>query len=137
MRGGGRRREEVRAKNKQKRLDAEARRKQAELDRLAAERRALSQQQQAQSVAMQRQFAAQEAAQGVKASELRAEQAETLGGIRAQGSAVNQSLQILCQEQPQAPTASQTPRTKTRGAKATATNIARGSTRSRGPNLSI
>ena len=86
---------------------------------------------------MQRQFAAQQQAQQTQVDGLRAEQAETLGGIRAQGSAVGQSLQILGQELPQAPTASQTARSKTRGAKATATNIARGSTRSRGPNLSI
>jgi hypothetical protein len=86
---------------------------------------------------MQRQFADQQSAQATKVEGLQTEQAEALGGIRARGQAVGQSLQILGQAQPEAPTASQTPRTKTRGAKATATNIARGSTRSRGPNLSI
>lgn len=135
--GGGEKREAVRAKNEQKRLDQIARTKQAELNRLSEQRNALAQQQEAQSVAMQRQYQEQESAQSTQIAGLKTDQAETLGRIRSQGSAVGQSLQILGQESPSAPTASQTVRPKTRGAKVTATNIARGSIRSRGPNLSI
>jgi len=135
--GGGQEREKVRAENQQKILDQQAKNKQKDLDQLAANRNALAQQQQAQSVAMQRQFSAQQSAQTTKVEGLQAEQAEMLGGIRSRGTAVSQSLQILGQVQPKAPTASQTAGSKTRGAKSTATNIARGSTRNRGPNLSI
>ena len=136
--GGKKRREKVRAENKQKRLNKEAEKKQKQLDRLAEERMLVARQQQAQSAVLQQQMVDQQVAQTARAEGLQAEQAKTLGGIKSRGQSVVSSLQILGQRQPTAPTASQTARAGgRRGASSTQANVARGSARSRGTNLSI
>jgi len=78
------------------------------------------------------------AGQGATAERLRIEQKERILRINTNAAATRGSLQILGQEQPMAPTAQLTKRKKgTRGVRQTATNISRGSSRSRGTNLSI
>ena len=58
--------------------------------------------------------------------------------IERAGNAASNSLRILGQDSPKGPTASQTPRaSRRRGAASSAANVARGSARTRGTNLSI
>ena len=130
------------AKRRQAQADAEARRRQEEMNRLAAQRQAAAAAQQAQLVAMQKQQAETEAAQKQQVAQLQAEQAERIGGIRARGNAVTQSLQILAQQgQAQAPTASMAPRKQgARGARSTTAALRMGATGSgsgSGSNLPV
>lgn len=81
---------------------------------------------------------AQVTEQKATADRLRIEQEQQTTQIRTNAAATRGSLQILGQQQPMAPTAQMSEKKKrTRGVRQTATNISRGSLRSRGPNLSI
>lgn len=161
MCGGGNRQAEKRAAERdQKRLDKQAREAQAELDRLADDRSALAAQQVADSALLQQQFADQRQTQidnaaglqgkqdakllGIKdeqnrkSAELATAQAVKVGGIRSRGQAVSSSLQILGKQNLTGPSASSTKGKSVRkGAASTAAQVTRGSTRNRGPNLSI
>ncbi len=115
-----------------------AKKRQAEVDAQAAKRNALMAQQQAESQRLQAQMAKQQKAQTKKVAGLESQQAERIAGVRSRGQSAVSSLQILGQTQPTAPTASQTANSRSRrGAGSTQTSISRGSTRGRGPNLSI
>ena len=97
--------------------------------RLAEERRALIAQQQAESVKYQQQMASQRVQQSAKAEELQSQQTERIAGIRARGTAVTQSLQILGRGGSQAPTAAVTRRgDKPQGARSTSASLRMGST---------
>lgn len=88
----------------------------------------------AAKAAAEKQIAEQQAT----AERLRIEQEQRITRINANAAATRGSLQILGQEQPMAPTAQLAEKKKgTRGVRQTATNISRGSSRSRGTNLSI
>lgn len=145
-------------------LNAEAKRRQAELDRIAADRQSAAAAQQAQIAAMQQQmqqqvaaqqaaaraaeerkaqgFAQAQAEQQQKLTQMRAEQEQRMGGIRATGSALRSSMQILSQQGgKQAPTA-QLDRKKNKavGARSTSAALRMGSTGSgsgSGANLSV
>lgn len=86
------------AKRRQAQADEEARRKREEMERISRERQAAAAAQRAQLIAMQQQQAEQEASQQAEVAQLRAEQAERIGGIRARGQAVSSSLAILAQQ---------------------------------------
>jgi len=102
--------------------------RQREMERIAREREAMAAQQQAQLVAMQQQQAQQEIAQQTRVSELQTAQQERLGGIRARGQAVTQSLQILAQSSGQGPTAAMTnPKAAQSGARSTTASLRMGS----------
>ena len=76
--------------------------------------------------------------QKATADRLRIEQEQRITRINTNAAATRGSLQILGQQQPMAPTAQMAEKKKkTRGVRQTATNISRGSSRSRGTNLSI
>ena len=95
--------------NGQAEADAQAAAAQVELDRQAAERENILQAQREQTVEMERQQAVIVAQQEAQATQLQAQQTERLAGIRAAGSAVTQSLQILGKQQAkQGPTAAAT-----------------------------
>ena len=112
--------------------------RQAEVDAQADQRNALIAQQTAESNRLQSQMAKQQQKQNIKVAGLQQQQQTQLAGIKSRGNSVVSSLQILGQKQPSAPTASQTARSRVgRGAGTTSTNIARGSARNRGTNLSI
>jgi hypothetical protein len=112
--------------------------RQKQVDELASQRDALIAQQQAESQRLQAQMVQQQGEQSKKVAGLQVQQAEKLSGIKSRGQSVVSSLQILGQRQPTAPTASQTAsRPSGRGAASTQANVARGSARSRGTNLSI
>jgi len=112
--------------------------RQAEMDALSEQRNAVMAQQQAESQRLQAQMVEQEEEQSKKVAGLQAQQAEKLSGIKSRGQSVVSSLQILGQRKSTAPTASQTAsRPSGRGAASTQANVARGSARSRGTNLSI
>lgn len=112
--------------------------RQAEADEMASQQRALMAQQQAESQRLQAQMVQQQQEQSKTVAGLQVQQAEKLSGIKSRGQSVVSSLQILGQRQPTAPTASQTAQTGgRRGASSTQANVARGSARSRGTNLSI
>lgn len=88
----------------------------------------------AAQAAANRQIAEQKAT----AERLRIQQEQRIQRINTNAAATRGSLQILGQEQPMAPTAQMAEKKKgTRGVRQTATNISRGSSRSRGTNLSI
>ena len=91
---------------------AEIQRRQQVKDQLAAqaaERENILKAQREQAVEMERQQAAIVAQQEAQATQLQAQQTERLAGIRAAGSAVTQSLQILGKQQAkQGPTAAAT-----------------------------
>ena len=125
------------AKEKQKKQQEEQKKQQAKLDAIANQKKALAAQQQAQSIAMQNKFAAQQTAQLAQIDGLKAEQAVKIKGIRSIGQAVSSSLNILADQQLRAPSAAVSPRRRRRGAASTAAQVARGSSRNRGPNLSI
>lgn len=120
---------------------------QAEIDRrdaprrLAEERRALIAQQQAEAVKYERQMADQQAQQVAQTEELQAQQAERIGGIRARGQAVAQSLQILGQQGSKAPTAAMSrPKTRQATARSTSASLRMGSTSTgagSGANISV
>jgi len=115
-----------------------AKMRQKEVDELSSQRKALIAQQQAESQRLQAEMVEQEKAQSKEVLGLQSQQAEKLSGIRTSGQSVVSSLRILGQKQPMAPTASQTAsRPSGRGAASTQANVARGSARSRGTNLSI
>ena len=108
------------------------------VDELAEQRNAVMAQQLAESQRLQAQMAEQSNAQIEEVAGLQEQQAKRISGIKSRGQSVVSSLQILGQEQPMAPAASQTAsRKKGRGSSATQANVARGSARSRGTNLSI
>lgn len=112
--------------------------RQKQVDELSSQRDALIAQQQAESQRLQVQTVQQQQQQSKKVADLQVQQAEKLSGIKSRGQSVVSSLQILGQRQPTAPTASQTAQTGgRRGAGSTQANVARGSARSRGTNLSI
>ena len=112
--------------------------RQKQVDELSSQRNALIAQQQAESQRLQVQTVQQQQEQSKKVAGLQVQQAEKLSGIKSRGQSVVSSLQILGQRQPTAPTASQTAQTGgRRGASSTQANVARGSARSRGTNLSI
>lgn len=112
--------------------------RQNQVDQQAAQRQALIAQQQAQSVALQRQMGQQRTEQDEEVSRLTGLQSKKISGIKQRGDAVVSSLRILGQEQPMAPSASQTSsRGRRGGARTSKATIARGSTRSRGINFSI
>ncbi len=112
--------------------------RQAEADEMASQQNALIAQQQAESQRLQVQMVKQQQEQSKKVAGLQVQQAEKLSGIKSRGQSVVSSLRILGQKQPMAPTASQTAQAGgRRGAGSTQANIARGSARSRGTNLSI
>jgi Skp family chaperone for outer membrane proteins len=100
-----------------------------ELNRLAREREAIAAQQQAE---MQRLAAEQEAAmaaQSQQTAEMKAQQQEQLAGIRARGTAVTQSLQILARQgAQQAPSASVGGKPTVQGAKQTTAGLRIGAT---------
>lgn len=76
--------------------------------------------------------------QKATAERLMIQQEQRIRRINTNAAATRGSLQILGQEQPMAPTAQLAEKKKgTRGVRQTATNISRGSSRSRGTNLSI
>ena len=78
------------------------------------------------------------AEQRATAERLRIQQEQRIARINTNAAATRGSLQILGQEQPTAPTAQTSEKKKSaRGVRQTATNISRGSSRSRGTNLSI
>jgi hypothetical protein len=158
--GGKRKREEVRARNQQSRLDQEARRKQAELDRLAQQRVAVAQQQQERSSALQAQQSQQIAAQQAESALLQEQQVQRIAGIEgraaastaaaekskvesmAAGRAVASSLGVLSKaERAQGRTASVSKRGgKSRGSRQTTASLNIGATSSgsgSGSNLSI
>jgi len=77
-------------------------------------------------------------AQAANVKRMAATQAKKVGGIRSRGQSVSSSLSILAEQQPMAPSAVRTdPRARRKGAASTAAQVARGSSRNRGPNLSI
>ena len=76
-------------------------------------------------------------AQAANVKRMAAAQAVKIGGIRSRGQAVSSSLNILADQQPTAPSAAVSPRRSRRGAASNAAQVARGSSRNRGPNLSI
>ena len=161
MCGGSNRQAGKRAAEKeQERLDQQARDAQAELDRIADESNAIATQQLAESARLQKQFADQQQDQRDRVTSLEAQQDEKLlgikneqnrkseelataqavkvGGIRSRGQAVSSSLQILGKQNLTGPSASSTKGKSVRkGAASTAAQVTRGSTRNRGPNLSI
>ena len=76
--------------------------------------------------------------QKATADRLRIQQEQRIQRINANSAATRGSLQILGQQQPMAPTAQTSEKKKSsRGVRQTATNISRGSSRTRGTNLSI
>ena len=78
------------------------------------------------------------AEQQATAERLRIQQEQRIQRINTNSAATRGSLQILGQQQPTAPTAQMAEKKKgRRGVRQTATNISRGSSRSRGTNLSI
>lgn len=123
--------------------------RQKQADEMASQQRALIAQQQAESQRLQAQMVQQQQQQSKTVAGLQTQQAEKLAGlqqqqqdrisgIKSRGRSVVSSLQILGQGQQTAPTASQTAQTGgRRGASSTQANVARGSARSRGTNLSI
>lgn len=126
----GAKQREQNARREQERQNQIAAQRQAELNRLAAEREATAAAQQAQLQVVQQQMAAQTVAQQAKADQLGAQQQERLGGIRAAGTAVTQSLRILGQAGgQQAPTAAVAPRQKAQaGARSTTASLRMGAT---------
>lgn len=135
-------------------------RRQSELDALANQRNQVMQQQQAQSQALQAQqaqamaeqksqvtqlraqqskkLAEAEATQAANVERLAADQKTKLGGIKSRGQAVSSSLQILGKGSLTGPSATNTtPKASRKGAASTSAQLARGSSRNRGPNLSI
>ena len=116
------------AKRRQAQADADARRRQEEMDRIARENRAAAAAQQAQLVAMQQQQLEQQAAQDAEVAQLKAQQTERIGGIRARGQAVASSMTILAQQGgKQGPTAAvDTTQKTTRGAKTTQASLRMG-----------
>ena len=97
--------------------------------RLAEERRALIAQQQAESVKYQQQIADQRVQQSAQIEDLQSQQTERIAGIRARGTAVTQSLQILGRQGSQAPTAAMTKRVnRPQGARSTSASLRMGST---------
>jgi hypothetical protein len=113
----------------QERQNQIAKQRQEELSRLAREREAVAAQQAAE---MQRMTAEQElavAGQRQQTAEMRAQQQEQLGGIRARGQAVSQSLRILAlQGGQQAPTAAVAKRPQVAGARSTTAGLRMGAT---------
>jgi len=109
--------------------------------RLADERNALIAQQQAEMLAYERQMADQQDRQAEQAAGLQAQHNERVTGIRARGSAVAQSLQVLGQKGLQAPTAQMTKRTNAQqGARTTSASLRMGSTSAgagSGANISV
>ena len=126
------------AERRQRELDREAERRQREIDALAAQRSALAASQSQQLQAYKSQSAQLQSANSAKINELKAEQASEVAGIERAGNAASNSLRILGQEQPMAPSAKQS-RKKTRGSgsKLTAARYQRGTGSTRGTNLSI
>jgi hypothetical protein len=99
--------------------------------RLADERRALIAQQEAQMAAYEQQLKDQQDAQAKTVADLTAKQAEKVAGIRARGTAVTQSLQILGRPNATAPTAAMTKRAeRPKGARTTSASLRMGSTSS-------
>lgn len=126
------------AKQKAKEAEKKAKQRQAELDALAKQRTLLAAEQQSKKVELESQLAAQQKSQAAQVDELKGQQAERIAGIRAAGGAAATSLRILGQNQPMGPTAQiTTTRNSRRGAGTTSALVARGSSASRGTNLSI
>jgi hypothetical protein len=76
--------------------------------------------------------------QAANVKSMAAAQAQKVGAIRSSGQAVSSSLSILADKEPTAPTAVKTnSRARKKGAASTAAQVARGSSRNRGFNLSI
>ena len=112
--------------------------RQAEMDAMSDQRNAIMEQQRSESQRLQTQMVQQQEQHSKDVAGLQTQQAEKVSGIRSRGQSVVSSLRILGQQQPMAPTASQTAsRPGSRGAASTQANVARGSARSRGTNLSI
>ncbi len=111
--------------------------RQKEADELASQRNAVMAQQQAESQRLQAQMLQQQKAQEKKVAGLQAQQAERVSGIRSRGQSVVSSLAILGENQPTAPTASQTARPTKKGAGTTKAAVVRGSAQGGGINLSI
>jgi len=112
--------------------------RQREADELASQRNAIMEQQRSESQRLQTEMVEQQKQQSKNVAGLQAQQTEKLTGIRSRGQSVVSSLQILGQQQPMAPTASQTASRSSGGrAASTSSRVTRGSARSRGTNLSI
>ncbi len=134
--------------------------RQKQLDDLARRRTALAQQQAQRRAQLQAQADAAVAGQRAQAERLRIQQSNRLAqmssqntaqrnaikaqtaarvaGIQRAGGAAATSLRILAEKQPMGPNAQQTPRNqRRRGAGSTSANVARGSSSTRGTNLSI
>ena len=136
--GGGSSRARRDAERRQKEANKEAERRQRRLDALAAQRSALAASQSQQLQAYKAQSAQLESDNSAKIDELKAQQASEVAGIERAGNAASNSLRILGQEQPMAPSAKQSrKKAKGSGSKSTAASYQRGSASTRGTNLSI
>jgi hypothetical protein len=126
------------AERRQREADERAAQRQAELDAIAAQRSAVAAAQVQQLNNYEAQAAQLELDNVARAEELQAEQDLKVAGIKRAGNAASNSLRILGQEQPMAPTARQTMRgSKASGGRRTAARYQRGTGSTRGTNLSI
>lgn len=126
------------AERRQREADREAERRQRELDALAAERSALAANQVQRLNAFKAKSAQIDASNQAQVAALETQQAEQVAGIRRAGNAASNSLRILGQNQPVAPTAKQTTRSsKKPGSRMTSARYQRGSGSMQGTNLSI
>ena len=150
MCNGGRRREEVRARNRQGVLDEQARKRQEELDRIAANRARVGLAQQQRKSELQAIAAAQEAAAIAEADQAtirfkgeRAAIEQSAQQKNRAGQAVGQSLRILAMSQGQEqgrPAVISKRRSANRGNRRTTASLSIGQTGSgsgSGSNLSI
>tara|TARA_B100000475_G_C14839008_1_gene248199 strand:+ start:199 stop:615 length:417 start_codon:yes stop_codon:yes gene_type:complete len=126
------------AERRQREADERAAQRQAELDALAAQRSALAASQVQQLADYETQASNLELQNIARAEELTAEKEVKVAGIKRAGNAASNSLRILGQQQPTAPTARQTMRRpKASGGRMTAARYQRGTGSTRGTNLSI
>ena len=126
------------AERRQREADERAAQRQAELDALAAQRSALAASQVQQLTNYETQASNLELQNIARAEQLTAEKEVKVAGIRRAGNAASNSLRILGQQQPTAPTAKQTTRgSKGPGGRLTAARYQRGTGSTRGTNLSI
>jgi len=126
------------AERRQREADERAAQRQAELDAIAAQRSAVAAAQKQQLSSYEAQAAQLELDNVARAKELQAEQDQKVAGIKRAGNAASNSLRILGQEQPMAPSAKQTMRgSKGTGGRTTAARYQRGTGSTRGTNLSI
>lgn len=126
------------AERRQREADERAAERQAELDALAAQRSALAAAQVQQLADYEAQASSLELQNIARAEELTAQKEAKVSGIKRAGNAASNSLRILGQQQPMAPTAMQTMRRpKSSGGRMTPARYQRGTGSTRGTNLSI